>query len=269
MREPAVAGQFYPAAAEDLKNNLTSLIGRRSKTDEVKAMIMPHAGYIYSGRVAGATIAAANLKSHYVILGPNHTGMGAEFSLASQEDWRTPLGLAKVDKPLGESLLSGSRIFKEDTSAHTFEHSIEVILPFLQYFLADNFSFLPIIIRSSQLDKLKKAGEELAMTVKKTPAALATIIIASSDMTHFESQELANAKDKEAIGAVLNLDADGLYRKIKEMDISMCGFAPAIIMLTAAKLLGASRAQLVKYETSAETSGDYDSVVGYAGIIIS
>lgn len=268
MREPVVAGQFYPAAAEDLKNNLESLTGRPSKPEEIKAMVMPHAGYVYSGRVAAATMASANLKSRYIILGPNHTGMGSEFSLACQEDWRTPLGRAKVDGELGQALLAGSKIFKEDKSSHTFEHSIEVILPFLQFLLADGFSFLPIIIRSTQLYKLKIAGQELAMAIRKSPEAAQIIIIASSDMTHFESQESANIKDKEAIDAVLKLDADGLYRKVRELDISMCGFAPVIIMLTAVKLLGARQGRLIKYETSAEASGDYSSVVGYAGIII-
>ena len=268
MREPVVAGQFYPGTRGAIEKLLDELVNKSEKKEEAKAVVMPHAGYVYSGRVAGATISAVNLKSTYLILGPNHTGMGTAFSLMSSENWRTPLGEVGVDKKLAQAILSGSRLIKEDKSAHAYEHSIEVQLPFLQYLSTADFKIVPIVVASADLSALKVAGKELAAALKKSGTEKETLIIASSDMTHYESQQSAEEKDKQAIEAILKLDEDLLLKRVREMDISMCGFAPTIMMLTAAKELGANKARLVKYQTSGDSSGDYSAVVGYAGIVV-
>jgi AmmeMemoRadiSam system protein B len=229
---------------------------------------MPHAGYIYSGFVAAATISKINAKKTYIILGPNHTGMGTAFSLMSKDDWQTPLGLAAVDKKLCGEILASTKFIKEDSLAHAYEHSIEVQLPLLQYLYKNDFKIVPMIIASVDPVALKAVGMELAMAIKKEKMENEILIIASSDMTHYESQQEVEAKDKMAIDAILKLDEDLLLKRIKEDNITMCGFAPAMVMLSAVKFLGAKESQLVKYQTSGQVSGDYSAVVGYAGIII-
>lgn len=269
MREPVVAGQFYPGTRAGIEKVFKGFVNRAEKKEDAKGVVMPHAGYGYSGRVAGATISAVNLKSTYLILGPNHTGMGTAFGLMSNEDWQTPLGEVGVDKKLAQAILSSSRFIKEDKLAHTEEHSIEVQIPFLQYCSSADFKILPLVIASADLNALQNVGKELAQAIKKIGIENDVLIIASSDMTHYESQQSAEKKDKLAIEAILKLDEGLLLKRVREMDISMCGFAPTIIMLTATKELGATKARLVKYQTSGDASGDYSAVVGYAGIVVS
>jgi len=268
MREAVVAGRFYPGSAEDLKNAIGRLVDTSVKKEEALGVVMPHAGYMYSGRVAAVTISAVNLKSTYIILGPNHTGAGTAFSLMSTEDWQTPLGKVEVDKKLAATILQHTRFIKEDKSAHLEEHSIEVEIPFLQYLSKEAFKIVPMVVASGDLKALKGVGRELAEAIKIENSQGQVLIIASSDMTHYESQQSAEQKDHEAIRAILKLDEDLLFEKIRDLDISMCGYAPTIIMLTAVKALGAKTARMVKYQTSGDASGDYSAVVGYAGIII-
>lgn len=268
MREPAVAGQFYPAAAEGLKKQLSGWEDKTSVKINAKGAVMPHAGYIYSGAVAAATISRISPKETYIILGPNHTGMGTAFSLMSKDNWQTPLGQVAIDKKLAENILTNTKFIKEDSLAHLYEHSIEVHLPFLQHLYQDKFKIIPMVVASSELKALKAVGMELALAIKKEKIEEEVLIIASSDMTHYESQEDATTKDHAAIEAVLKLDEDLLFKRVKENNISMCGYGPAIIMLSAAKLLGAKKGELVRYQTSGDTSGDYSAVVGYAGIIV-
>jgi MEMO1 family protein len=268
MREPFVAGQFYPASAAGIEKILKTLVDKSQKKEDALGAVMPHAGYVYSGAVAGATISAINVKPTCVILGPNHTGMGTAFSLLSSENWRTPLGEVGVDKKLCQALLSNTRFIKEDKLAHLEEHSIEVELPFLQYSAGTDFKIVPMVIASGDLAALKSVGKELAQAIRQEKKEGQVLIIASSDMTHYESQESAEEKDKSAIEAILKLDEDLLLKRVREKDITMCGYAPAIVMLAAAKELGATAARLVKYQTSGDESGDYSAVVGYAGIIV-
>jgi len=269
IREPVVAGQFYPASEKQLLNDIKKLVGVRplQKLDAI-GVVSPHAGYIYSGRVAALTLGSIKPKSTYIIMGPNHTGLGALFGISASDAWRTPLGDARIDRELADQILSNSRSVKTDEMSNLSEHSIEVQLPFLQASQKD-FKFVPIVISHADLAVYKEIGHAIAKSVKTLKMERDVAIIASSDMTHYEPQEAVRSKDSRAIEAMLELDEDGLVDRITRLDISMCGYAPAAIMIVAAKALGARSARLIKYETSGDASGDYSSVVGYAGIVVS
>lgn len=268
IRQPAVAGQFYPGSEDSLRKQIEAFIDKEADKSEAKAVILPHAGYIYSGAVAGKTISQVIIRDTCIILGPNHTGLGKDFSIMTEGSWLTPLGKVEIDRELAQAILSDSRFLQEDTQAHRYEHSLEVEIPFLQY-LKKSCKIVPIVASVADLDTLRAVGQEIATAIKKLARENDCLIIASSDMTHYESEEQAKAKDQEAIDAILKLDEEMLLKKIKTLDISMCGFAPVIIMLSCIKELGAKTAQLVKYQTSGDVTKDYSSVVGYAGIILS
>jgi AmmeMemoRadiSam system protein B len=265
IRNPVVAGQFYPASAAELKRMIKGMVEEKAKRQEVIGLISPHAGYIYSGPVAGAVISRIKFKDTFIIMGPNHTGGGRPFSIMTEGRWKTPLGEVEIDSGLGKQILAHSRYLAEDYLAHLGEHSIEVQLPFLQYFSPD-FKLVPIILTYASGAIYKEIGKAIAKGIKESGRK--AVIIASSDMTHYESQASAQRKDTQAIEAILALDEDELLKRVEELDISMCGYAPAVSLIVAAKELGAKGAELVKYQTSGDTTGDYSSVVGYAGIII-
>lgn len=268
VRIAQVAGQFYPASKNELKRQVESLIDKEAKKSDAIACMLPHAGYVYSGRVAGETVSQVNLKEKIILLGPNHTGYGMRFSIMTEGTWQTPLGEVKIDSDLAKEILKGSQYLKDDSLAHAYEHSLEVELPFLQYF-RDNFEIVPIAFLTDNVPALKKVGEEIAGVVKAGKIEGSTLIIASSDMTHYEAQEQAEKKDKQAIDAILEMDGDKLMDNVRGLKITMCGYAPVIAMLSAAKYLGAKKGRLIQYQTSGDITGDTDSVVGYAGIIIS
>jgi len=266
-RIPVVAGQFYPAIAGELRKQIETFVTKGVTARDAVACLLPHAGYIYSGRVAGATLSAINIKNNCVLLGPNHTGNGPEFSIMPEGSWQTPLGEVKINSLLAKRVLEYSKHIESDTLAHQYEHSLEVELPFLQYF-KDTLEIIPIVVASDNIERLKEVGIAVAKAIEDSVLCDSTLIIASSDMTHYEPQNQALKKDKEAINAILEMDEYRLMDTVKKLNISMCGYAPSIIMLTAAKLLGAKKSILVKYETSAETNGDKESVVGYAGMVL-
>jgi len=265
IRNPVVAGQFYPASASELKSMLKGMVAEKAKKQEVIGLISPHAGYIYSGAVAGATISRIKFKDTFIIMGPNHSGRGKSFSIMTEGSWKTPLGEVEIDAELGKQILANSRYLEDDCSAHLYEHSIEVQLPFLQYFNTE-FKLVPIILAYAGGAIYKEIGKALAKAIKESGRK--AVIIASSDMTHYEPQASAQRKDTQAIEAALALDEDELLKRVEKLNITMCGFAPAVSLIVAAKELGAKGAELVKYQTSGDTTGDYSSVVGYAGIII-
>ena len=267
IRQAQVAGQFYPASVQDIKKQIRSFIEGQAEKIDVLACMLPHAGYQYSGRVAAQTVAKINIKDKVILLGPNHTGLGAVYSIMASGIWQTPLGQVNIDTQLAKSILAGSKYLEDDSLAHAQEHSLEVELPILQYFRND-FEIVPIAFMSDDLAVLKKIGEEIAGVIKNSGLKDKTLLVASSDMTHYESQNDAEAKDKKAIAAILELNPDRLMREIKTFNISMCGYAPVIVMLSAVNSLGAKSSQLIKYQTSAEATGDASAVVGYAGIII-
>ncbi len=265
VRPPAVAGQFYDISKKALRDNLARLVDKNSKKENYLGVISPHAGYIYSGKVAGNVLSRIRFKDTVIILGPNHTGMGEPFAIMSSGSWRTPIGEIEIDSEAAKLILKSSSLLKEDASAHAYEHSIEVQLPFLQY-LNERIKFVPITIQHAPKETLIEIGKELAGSLKDLGREV--VIITSSDMTHFEGQDTARVKDQRAIEAILKLDEDLLLEVVKKWDITMCGYAPAVVMLRALKDLGARKAELIEYTTSADTSGDYESVVGYAGILI-
>ena len=271
LRTPAVAGRFYPGRAEELLRDVRIYTALR-EADRSAAIgcVAPHAGYIYSGAVAGAVYSRVEIPRHCVILCPNHTGKGLPLAVMAKTNWQTPLGEVAADSSLAAALLGRFPALQEDSAAHRSEHAIEVQLPFLQT-LQPQLQIVPIAVGTSHFEVLRGLGEALAETIadqEENHKAEKVLIIASSDMNHYESDAITRVKDHKAIERVLAMDARGLWEVVMSEDISMCGFGPTVVMLTAAKLLGASSATLVKYTTSGEVSGDFEAVVGYAGIIV-
>ncbi len=265
IREPAVAGQFYPASPSQLEEMIQSMVDENAEKVEAIGLVSPHAGYPYSGPVAGATISRIKFKDTFIIMGPNHTGIGKPLSIMTEGTWKTPLGKVEIDSELAKQILASCSPLEEDNEAHQHEHSIEVQLPFLQYFQRD-IKLVPIIISHASSDTYREMGKGLAKAIKELNREV--VIIASSDMTHYEPQEQAKEKDTQVIEAILDLNEDELLRRVDELNISMCGYAPTAVLISTAKELGAAKAELVKYQTSGDTTGDYSAVVGYAGIII-
>lgn len=266
-RKPQVAGQFYSASAARLKAEVELLVKKQPGKREVIACMLPHAGYIYSGKVAGAVVSAIEIKEKIIIMGPNHTGYGRKFGIMSEGLWQMPFGNVPIDSGLAKALLEKSSYLEEDSLSHAYEHSLEVELPFLQYIRQD-FAIVPITFSPADLEAYKNIAAEIAGCIKELNLEKRALIIASSDMTHYEPQDSAEKKDKQAIEAILELDEDKLWERVNKLNISMCGYGPAIAMISAAKLLGAKKSELIAYQTSGDVTGDYSSVVGYAGIII-
>jgi AmmeMemoRadiSam system protein B len=279
VRTPAVAGRFYPGRAEDLLREVrefTSPSKTPIETGRIDAIgcVAPHAGYIYCGGVAGAVYSRLKIPERCVILCPNHTGKGRPLAIMANTTWQTPLGEVAADADMAARLLRRFPALQEDSAAHRAEHAIEVQLPFLQASRAE-LKIVPIAIGTSDFGVLRGLGETLADVIadhheedQKAERQAKVLIIASSDMNHYESDTITRIKDHKAIERALAMDARGLWEVVMNEDISMCGFGPTVAMLTAAKLLGATSATLVKYATSGDVSGDYESVVGYAGIIV-
>ena len=269
IRDPAVAGKFYPESKKALQGMIEKFV-QKAKKEDAKGIVVPHAGYIYSGKVAGAVYSRIKFPDTFVILGPNHTGMGSPFSMMHEGEWLMPAGKVNIDTILAKKIFVNSKYLEEDFLSHLQEHSIEVQLPFMQYFGKD-FRFVPITIRHYIADEnylkiCKSIGKAIAAGIKTLDEKV--IIAASSDFSHYETQETANKNDNSAIDAILKLDEDDLFKRVRELDISMCGYGPVAIMITACKELGAKNAELVKYMTSGDVTGDYGQVVGYGGIIV-
>ncbi|MDD5018888.1 MAG: MEMO1 family protein [Candidatus Omnitrophica bacterium] len=267
IRQAAVAGQFYPSGPERLKQLIASFLPEKAvKKENALACVLPHAGYVYSGNVAATTLASINIPDTCIILGPNHTGFGTPASIMTEGRWQTPFGIMDIDTARARSILGHSSYLQDDEVAHAYEHSIEVQLPLIRQIKSAAFRFVPIILASDEKLMYKDIAHSIAASIREAQESI--LIIASSDMTHDEPQKLAMEKDQEAIEAILALDADELEDRIKRLHISMCGYMPAIIAIMAAKELGAKTARLAAYQTSGDISGDYSSVVGYAGIVI-
>lgn len=265
VREPAVAGRFYPANPECLRADIDSYLSPPQKRVRAIGCMVPHAGYMYSGQVAGAVFSRLEIPPCCIVLCPNHTGRGHPLAIMKEGEWRTPLGEVPIDSDLADRLVQEFPALSEDSAAHRFDHAIEVELPFLQACRPD-VRFVPIALGTGQLVLLEQLGEAIAEVLKKTKEP--ALIIASSDMNHYEDDATTRVKDRKAIEKVLALDAPGLYQTVMNESISMCGFGPAVAMLTAARRLGAQKAELAEYATSADVSGDRNVVVGYAGVII-
>jgi MEMO1 family protein len=274
LRTPAVAGRFYPGRADELLREVreyTSSGRTQAEMGLIAAIgcVAPHAGYIYSGGVAGAVYSRLEIPACCVILCPNHTGKGVPLAIMAHTTWQTPLGEVAPDADLAERLMRRFPALQEDSAAHRGEHAIEVQLPFLQV-RQPQLKIVPIVIGTSDFEVLRGLGEALADVIGawEEEHNEKILIIASSDMNHYESDAVTRVKDDKAIERVLAMDERGLWEVVMNEDISMCGFGPTTVLLTAAKLLGATSATLVKYATSGDVSGDRESVVGYAGMIV-
>ncbi|MFB0526239.1 MAG: AmmeMemoRadiSam system protein B [bacterium] len=265
VRKPTQAGRFYLKDPEALREQVGKYVKSDIEREDVLGIVAPHAGYFYSGKVAGAVYSRINIPDTIIIIGPNHTGIGAEISIMAEGEWEMPNGKVEIDSSLAKELLSqAGDLAQEDEQAHLHEHSLEVQLPFIQYFKTD-FAMVPICMRDHRVSTCKKLGKVIARVIKSKAPCL---IVASSDMTHYESQKDAERKDKLAIDKILKLDPESLLQTVMENDISMCGPGPTATMIFACKELGAKESELVLYNTSAEVSGDYSAVVGYAGIVV-
>jgi AmmeMemoRadiSam system protein B len=265
VRHPAVAGRFYSRNPGTLLADLHSYISPRQETISALGCVVPHAGYIYSGRVAGAVYARLNIPRQCFLLCPNHTGMGPPLSIMSAGAWETPLGSVPIDSALANKIKQRCSLLSEDVEAHRAEHGAEVQLPFLQA-LRPDFTFVPIALGTAQFELLENLGQAMAEVLAAQNDRV--LMIASSDMNHYESDPVTRIKDHKAIEPILALDARGLFDVVMKENISMCGFGPAVAMLTAARQLGATAAELVQYATSGDVCGDHDTVVGYAGIVV-
>jgi AmmeMemoRadiSam system protein B len=263
-RPPAVAGRFYPDDPGKLRAEIETYLSAEEKAP-ARACIVPHAGYMYSGHVAGAVFSRLEIPQRCIVLCPNHTGQGHPLAIMSQGAWETPLGAVPIDEDLAVSLKQKFPLLTEDSDAHRSEHAIEVELPFLQV-LRPDVRFVPICIGTGRLEVLQALGKIIGEVLEQVQGPV--LLIASSDMNHYENDAITRMKDGKAIARILALDPEGLYETVITEKITMCGLGPAAAMLTALRRLGANSAELVKYATSADISGDYQRAVGYAGIIV-
>lgn len=265
QRQPAVAGRFYPGRAELLHHTLDKLLPAMDAEPALGIMV-PHAGYLYSGSIAGATFARVALPQSVVLLGPNHHGVGPVASIFADGSWLSPLGESPIDERLTQQLLANCPLLEADSLAHHLEHSLEVQLPFIQQ-RAPQAKLVPICLGHLSLAQLLDLGSQIGTVLAASPGEV--LLVASSDMTHYEPGATARRKDLGALDFVLALDPEGLYRHVRQEQITMCGVLPTVVMLAAAKILGASRGELVQYGNSGDVTGDQGEVVGYAGVIIS
>lgn len=274
VRPPAVAGTFYEGDAGQLRAQVGACFALAGEGSEEKkrfvGAVVPHAGLMYSGAIAAALYAVADLPKRLIILCPNHTGAGAGAAINREGAWRTPLGDVPIDTELADALMKKTSLLRDDAQAHAREHSLEVQLPFLQV-LRPDFTFVPICLGAHRLDYAEEIGQAVAEVVAEVmrdenePVGL----LASSDLNHYEDQQTTLRKDQLSIDAVLARDPRELWRVVEASDISMCGFIPTTAMLFAANTLGATQARLIRHATSGDVNGDYAHVVGYASILVS
>lgn len=265
LRKAAVAGRFYPAESEALIAEIERYLGSARADLSARGVIVPHAGYMYSGHVAGAVYSRLKIPGRAIILCPNHTGLGASLAIMNSGSWEIPLGKVPVDGDLAKRLMHHCHLLSEDIEAHRFEHSLEVQLPFLHYLRRD-LQFVPIAVGTSGYAALERLGKGIETTLREVGEEI--LVIASSDMNHYESDETTRIKDRKAIEKILALDPKGLYEVVKSESISMCGYGPAVAMLHGVEPLSSRQAELIKYATSGDVSGNRREVVGYAGIVV-
>lgn len=264
-RPPAVAGQFYQEDPLRLRSQVEQYINRKSGREEAVGIVVPHAGLIYSGAVAGAVYSSIVFPQTFLMLGPNHTGIGPPVALMDSGEWEVPTGVVPIDRKLGSRILLNSPDVTADAQAHMFEHSLEVQLPFMTC-ISPDVRIVPIAIRSLSFDACRNLAEAIANAIQTLDYPVT--ILASSDMSHHLPDRKARPLDRKVIDKILALDPLGLDDTVTRERISMCGCLPVVIMLFACLLMGAKSARLVSYMTSGEISGDYENVVGYAGVVV-
>jgi AmmeMemoRadiSam system protein B len=265
IRLPAVAGRFYPSDPEKLTQQVEKYSAGSLGKISALGGVVPHAGYMYSGHVAGAVYSSLEIPGRCILLGPRHFPRGESMAILSEGSWQTPFGAAPIDSALASELMHACPHLKEDVVAHEREHSLEVQLPFLQRMVSD-FRFVPIVLGIDRYPLLEDLGRAVAQVVRAQTNKI--LVIASSDMNHYENDAITRVKDNHAIERILALDPRGLYDAVRAEGITMCGYAATVAMLVATIELGAKEARLVRYATSGDITGDLDSVVGYAGMIV-
>lgn len=276
IRPPAFAGSWYAGTPHGLRKQIEECFthklgpGKLPKVVEkgprnILGLICPHAGYMYSGPVAAHgyyKLATDGKPDVVVIFSPNHTGRGSALAIMNEGTWRTPLGDTQIDASTADKILHGCRILDIDDKAHSYEHSIELQLPFLQYLYGSKFQFVPICFLIQDLESSREVGQAVAKALSGKNA----LVIASTDMTHYEPHESAKRKDRMAIEAATEMDEKKYYSTVESYGISTCGYGPVVAAITAAKALGGKKGQLLCYNTSGDITGDYSAVVGYASI---
>lgn len=264
-RAPAVAGRFYPGHPDELRAMIQGYLEPNAAPQKALLAVCPHAGYVFSGAVAGQVLSRVAIPGRVMVLGPNHQGLGQRAALMSRGSWRTPLGEVALDAELGAALKAASPLVAEDDLAHRHEHSLEVQVPFLQV-LRPEFLLTPLCLSMLTYGQCVELGRAIATAI--TGLGEPVLLVASTDMTHYESDAQAARQDKLALQRILALDPEGLYHIVAGHNISMCGVLPTTVALVAARELGAASAELVAYTNSGKVTGDYDQVVAYAGLII-
>jgi len=265
IRYPAVSGHFYADAPDKLRAELNTMVTKATVKTKAIGVVSPHAGYIYSGAIAGKLFGEIEVTSTVVIIGPNHRGTGARAAIFDNGSWQTPLGGSPINTSLATLIKKHAPIVEANYRAHILEHSIEVQLPFLQFSRPD-VSIVPLCLGFCNYETCRTLGLGIAAAIRDYGDDV--LIVASSDMTHMETADSAKQKDEEAIDKFLAFDAEGLLRVCRERRITMCGVIPAAVMLIAAKELGATKARLLQYATSGDVTGDYSQVVAYAAIMV-
>lgn len=265
QRQPAVAGQFYPRSSDQLRRDVAALIPDTAVRHRALGIIAPHAGYLYSGAIAGKVYAAVEVPQTVLILGPNHRGAGAAAALYPDGSWQTPLGQVPVNSSLNTFLLERVPYLTSDFVAHEYEHSLEVQVPFLQMIRPD-VTISAICLGYGDIAVVRALGDGIAAALRDYGEPV--LMVASSDMTHYESAASAKRKDEMALRSVLNLDPEELVLTCRHERITMCGVVPAAVMLVAAAQLGGSHAELIAYGTSGDITGDDRQVVGYAAVSV-
>jgi AmmeMemoRadiSam system protein B len=265
VRPPAVAGRFYPSDPQELARQVKQFSGGTTSKTAARGCVVPHAGYVYSGHVAGAVYTAMEIPARIILLGPRHYPQGQALAILTEGSFETPLGHARIDAAMAKELAHACPLLREDPIAHEREHSLEVQLPFLQR-LAGDFRFVPVVLGTDRYGAMEELGRAVAQVVASQKEAV--LVIASSDMNHYESDAVTRAKDERAIARVLAVDPRGLYDTVRSEGISMCGYAATVAVLVAVRELGATDATLIRYATSGDITGERDRVVGYAGIVI-
>lgn len=267
LRKAVVSGHFYPSRQEELLAVLRKMTDSSGRKEKALSVIAPHAGYIYSGAVAGKVFGSIEIPASVILLGPNHTGFGEPFAIETEGAWETPLGSVPIDTGLARLVLKQSAYLQEDHLAFQREHSIEVQLPFLQYLRRD-VMIVPILLGSVAVNSLVWQEIAAALVAGIKESGDEALIVASSDFTHYQPQKEAEENDRAVIEAIEMLDPDLTVERIEELQLSMCGYGPVLTAMIASKSLGARKGMLLEYRTSGDVSKEYDSVVGYAGMVI-
>ncbi|MEN3185919.1 MAG: AmmeMemoRadiSam system protein B [Atribacterota bacterium] len=275
VRKPAVSGYFYPSQGEELRAMVRTMLTEETKqviqrslqgAKGVVGVVSPHAGYIYSGKIAAYSSYALSLSppvETVVLIGPNHRGIGAEVALGGEDFWQTPLGLVALDREAIDFLVEHNPFFRVDSEAHRLEHSLEVQLPFLQCFLSYDFKVLPIALVKQD----PATARAIAEALKKLSACRRLCIVASSDFSHYEEANVVTEKDSALIVRILSLDVEGFYREMYTRGISVCGPGGIAVLMEYHRNISGSKGSLLVYTHSGEVTGDMDRVVGYASII--